>query len=210
MSRRPDVDGRELLLAAASRLFARDGIDATSIRAVNREAKLGPASVHYHFSTKEGLLEAVLQSLGQEVVSSIISHGEELASTDQVSAHDVITMISEPYVELLKRHGRRAQEWVQIIDQLQRGDQARGRDEEAQKTTHSVARRAFARATQSELDTALTIAIKIYIGQLAQLPDLFEGRSKRIRAETLEEIDFLVDFLSGGLAAALDPQESPN
>ena len=68
MGVRPGIDGRELLLAAALKLFAQHGIDGVSIRAVNREAGLGPASVHYHFGTKDALLDAVLHVYGDTVI----------------------------------------------------------------------------------------------------------------------------------------------
>ena len=38
VGRRPDIDGRELILEAALRLFAEKGVEEVSIRAVNREA----------------------------------------------------------------------------------------------------------------------------------------------------------------------------
>jgi AcrR family transcriptional regulator len=50
---------RDLLLDAAERLFARDGFDAASLRAITREAGTNLAAVHYHFGSKEGLARAV-------------------------------------------------------------------------------------------------------------------------------------------------------
>ena len=79
MGRRPDIDGRELLLEAALKLFAEQGIEGVSIRAVNREAGLGPASVHYHFGTKEALLDAVLHRYGDVVIDRVKARAKELA-----------------------------------------------------------------------------------------------------------------------------------
>src|SRR3954469_21712946 len=102
MGRRPDIDGRELLLAAALKLFAEQGIEGVSIRAVNREAGLGPASVHYHFGTKEALLDAVLHQYGDHVLERIKARASELAETDSATdARDLVTMLAEPYVELV-------------------------------------------------------------------------------------------------------------
>jgi len=50
-----------LILDAAEELFAQQGFDATSIRAVTRHAGLNPAAVHYHFGSKEVLLRALLE-----------------------------------------------------------------------------------------------------------------------------------------------------
>ncbi len=53
--------GRRRLLNAAERLFAEQGVDATSARAINAAADLSPAALHYHFGNKERVVEEVLQ-----------------------------------------------------------------------------------------------------------------------------------------------------
>jgi AcrR family transcriptional regulator len=51
---------RERLILAAEELFARDGIDAVSLRQVNAAAGQRNASAaHYHFGSKDALIEAV-------------------------------------------------------------------------------------------------------------------------------------------------------
>jgi AcrR family transcriptional regulator len=47
-------------VAAAERLFAEGGEEATSLRAVTRAAISNAAAVHYHFGGRDGLLRAVL------------------------------------------------------------------------------------------------------------------------------------------------------
>ncbi|RZL83454.1 MAG: TetR/AcrR family transcriptional regulator [Rhodococcus sp. (in: high G+C Gram-positive bacteria)] len=54
-------DTRERLLAAAQRLFAQGGEDATSLRAITREAGANVASVNYHFGSRDELLRLVLE-----------------------------------------------------------------------------------------------------------------------------------------------------
>ena len=48
------------LVAAAERLFAGGGEEATSLRAITREARSNAAAVHYHFGGRDELLRAVL------------------------------------------------------------------------------------------------------------------------------------------------------
>lgn len=56
-----DVDNTpRRLVAAAERLFAEGGEEATSLRAITREALSNAAAVHYHFGGRDGLLRAVL------------------------------------------------------------------------------------------------------------------------------------------------------
>jgi AcrR family transcriptional regulator len=48
---------KERILAAAERLFAERGYDATSLRAITAAAGVNLAAVNYHFSSKEALLQ---------------------------------------------------------------------------------------------------------------------------------------------------------
>ena len=50
----------EHILDAAQTVFAREGVQGSSIRAIAREAKCDPALIYYHVSSKEALLEALL------------------------------------------------------------------------------------------------------------------------------------------------------
>jgi AcrR family transcriptional regulator len=49
------------ILDAAEKLFARQGFEATSLRAIIADAGVNLAAIHYHFRSKEGLVRAVLQ-----------------------------------------------------------------------------------------------------------------------------------------------------
>jgi AcrR family transcriptional regulator len=54
---------RALVLAAARASFARDGYEATTIRAVAGDARVDPALVMHFYGSKEGLFAAVLEQL---------------------------------------------------------------------------------------------------------------------------------------------------
>ena len=57
--RRPgDADTRQQILDAARVLFAEQGYDATSLRAVARAAAVDPALVHHYFDGKPGVFTA--------------------------------------------------------------------------------------------------------------------------------------------------------
>src|SRR3954467_15780187 len=123
MGRRPGIDGRELILTAALKLFSQEGIDGVSIRAVNREAGLGPASVHYHFGTKEALLDAVLHRYGDIVVGRIKDRARELAVADGAhSARDLVIMLAKPYLDLVASQGDDGRAWVKLVGQLLQHD----------------------------------------------------------------------------------------
>jgi AcrR family transcriptional regulator len=52
---------RERILDSAERLFAQDGVDAVSLRRICEDCGVNPASIHYHFRTKEGVIAAILE-----------------------------------------------------------------------------------------------------------------------------------------------------
>ena len=56
-------DTKERILDAAESLFAAHGIGATSLRAIIAKANVNLAAVHYHFGSKDALLEAVARRL---------------------------------------------------------------------------------------------------------------------------------------------------
>src|SRR6266516_5390710 len=56
---------RERIIAAASKVLAEKGYEATTLREISREAQAAPGLVHYYFGGKDELLVEVLQAAGQ-------------------------------------------------------------------------------------------------------------------------------------------------
>ena len=54
------ADTRDRILAAATRLYAAPEAGGPALRAIAREGGVNSALIHYHFGSREGLLEAVL------------------------------------------------------------------------------------------------------------------------------------------------------
>ena len=56
---------RERLIAAASKVLAEKGYDATTLREISREAQAAPGLVHYYFGGKDQLLVEVLKDMSE-------------------------------------------------------------------------------------------------------------------------------------------------
>jgi AcrR family transcriptional regulator len=56
---------KERIIAAASKILAEKGYDATTLREISREAQAAPGLVHYYFGGKDELLVEVLQAAGR-------------------------------------------------------------------------------------------------------------------------------------------------
>ena len=90
-------DTREKILDAAARLFSAADSRGASLRAIAREAEVNPALVHYHFGTRESLLEAVIlralepiQRRRRTLIRSLRARAETLG------AHDLARLFVAP------------------------------------------------------------------------------------------------------------------
>lgn len=54
------VDTKQRILDSAERLFSDHGFEGTSLRAIIADAKVNLAAIHYHYHSKEALLDAVI------------------------------------------------------------------------------------------------------------------------------------------------------
>jgi AcrR family transcriptional regulator len=66
-----DHDARELLLEATTDLFALHGVAATTFAMIAQRAGLTPAMVHYYFTNREQLLDAVVEERIAPLIASV-------------------------------------------------------------------------------------------------------------------------------------------
>ena len=66
-----DTDQRERLLDAALACFATEGIRASSIKSIARQAGVTPALVHYYFGSKDDLQAAVVEERLMQVTEAL-------------------------------------------------------------------------------------------------------------------------------------------
>lgn len=107
---KPGRDARVLLIDAAARLFAEQGVAATSFTTVARRAKLTPAMVHYYFRDRDELLDAVV---AERIVPVIAFVWEPLQPGDDPGA--MIRGLIDRLVEATKREPWLPTTWVREI-----------------------------------------------------------------------------------------------
>lgn len=66
---------RERILDAATDLFSRQGVAGTPVKAIATQAGVTPALVHYYFSGRELLLDAVVEEKLQPLVAQFFATG---------------------------------------------------------------------------------------------------------------------------------------
>lgn len=122
MPRRTAADGditRAALIDAAAELFAAHGVGGVSIRSINSQAGLAAASVHYHFGSKDRLLDAVLEREGQAVLAEISERADRLlARQARPTTRQLVETLAKPYLNLIEREPVRGIQWLKIVAQL--------------------------------------------------------------------------------------------
>lgn len=103
------------LLLAAERLFAEHGVDGVSLRAVMAEAGTNVASVHYHFGSKAGLLDAVVRSRIDTVAFGRDALVAKLGNN--TSPRALAAAFIQPILDLVESG---AADWVALIADLLR------------------------------------------------------------------------------------------
>jgi TetR/AcrR family transcriptional regulator len=77
-----DTDRRTRILDIATDLFGKQGISATSMSAIARQARITPALMHYYFGNRESLLDALvverLRPAAAEVAGQMAGAGDNL------------------------------------------------------------------------------------------------------------------------------------
>jgi AcrR family transcriptional regulator len=109
---------KDRILDTAERLFARDGFEATSLRAITAEANVNLAAVNYHFQSKEALVQAVIGRRMGPVNArrlALLDAYEAEAGDAPVPLEKIMDAFLRPIVELVGSH---AHEFVPLIGRL--------------------------------------------------------------------------------------------
>ncbi|QRO00052.1 TetR/AcrR family transcriptional regulator [Archangium violaceum] len=73
-----EQETRERILAATITCIGRDGLDATGIREIAREAQVNSAAISYYFRSKEKLLAQALERTLEEAFGNVLADFDRL------------------------------------------------------------------------------------------------------------------------------------
>ena len=93
----------QAILDAAEDLFAAQGFDSTTIKAIGQRARVNPALLYYYFPDKAGLYQAVLSRIGMGLKEGATARLELARTVDEI-----IEAIVGAQTDLLVRHPRAA------------------------------------------------------------------------------------------------------
>lgn len=111
----------ERLLDAAELLFAERGIDAVSVRAVNAAAGANVAAVHYHFGSKDALVDAVLRRRMDALGARRLAMLAALPAAGPPEVRAVVEALVVPLAELATEPGGSGPAYVRVLATLEGG-----------------------------------------------------------------------------------------
>ena len=113
----PDVSStRTNLLDAAERLFAENGVEATSVRDITKAAGANQGAINYHFQTKDKLVIEVFARRLKPVTEQALAKLDALESAARVpSLEEVLEALVRPMVEDETSGKRRNDDFLRLI-----------------------------------------------------------------------------------------------
>lgn len=95
------MTSRARIIDAAIELFGDRGVDRVSLRELTSHAGVNLASVNYHFGSKEGLANAVFETLANKVNTNRTSALQELVERReaQLTLSEIVEIFLDPYFD---------------------------------------------------------------------------------------------------------------
>ena len=190
---------RRALIDAATKLFAAEGVEKVSIRAINAEAGLGAASAHYHFGSKDAILDAVLLDAGSGVLSHIHTLTKDMVESEEIpDAGQIVNLLAIPYRKYLVEEPDKGVRWLTICGQLSLANDPRlfPVEDDTAKLLRQILERAYPDVDDDSIDLNWSLTVNTLIVMAARWSDT---SSEKSRALSDSKFDVLVDFVAGGL-----------
>jgi AcrR family transcriptional regulator len=208
----PGQETRERLLDVAEELFAEHGAEAVSLRRINSEAGLNPAAVHYHFGSRDGLVEAVVLRRMHELNER---RHELLARVETgrwpLDVRHLVRILVQPLAELLATGPDEGRRYLAVLSGLYQTRTG---------SVHALASRYFGASLgrwvellaelrpdlpRPVLLARVDLAARTLLSGLSA-PPASAPRPRALRSDARVEV--LIDFLTGALSApASDPPD---
>jgi AcrR family transcriptional regulator len=180
-------------------LFATAGVEAVSVRSINVAAGLAPASVHYHFGDKDGLVRAVIARRGEAVIRAQAERLNAIErSRRRPRSKDVVRLLADPLYDLLRREPVGGSRWLAIVANLvaandERVYQVGFGPGSVQERINRCAASAFPSMPEAEM------AVRWRLASTALLQLMASNASALANDRGDHELNVIVDFVAAGL-----------
>jgi len=201
----PGVVGptEQRIVDTAERLFAEQGVDAVSLRAVMAAAGTNVASVHYHFGSKEALVAALVRRRSDVVAGRRAELLDALEAAGTVTARGLAEAFVRPVWEMATGAGVH---WVKLVSGIVGANHpalavvAEGFTPQARRFMKLLPRAVPdlpAATVRFRLTQAMTLTFQV-LGDLPQTQSLLA--ISRVRLSRQQVFDELLDVVTAILA----------
>ena len=111
------IDTKQKILDTAERLFAQQGYAATSMRQIISEAGVNLAAIHYHFGSKEELLDGLVQRKAGPVNAerlALLDAAVKAANGRSLQVEEIFEALLRPMATVASQNGQ----FVQLMGRL--------------------------------------------------------------------------------------------
>jgi AcrR family transcriptional regulator len=194
------------ILDTAEKLFAKQGFAATSLRAIIKEADVNTASIHYHFGSKEGLIEAVLRRQAAPINDERLAILDALEAKHAGGSVPVEEIVGAFVAPGIRRHFKRSgkQHFMPQLFGRAISDPDEGLRGIVREVFEDVLVRftaAFARALPHLSQEEVYWRMHLMVGAMVftvTVPQVRVGPEKRVQGDADEMIGRIVEFVTAG------------
>ena len=109
---------KEALLEAAASLFAEKGFESVSLREVTARAGVNVASVKYHFGSREGLLDAVVEHMTWPVNEERMRRLADLREQGGATVRELLEAFFDPLFTQIKKSALSERLFVKLMGRM--------------------------------------------------------------------------------------------
>ncbi len=109
---------KERILLAAEELVAQEGFDRVSLRDITAAADVNLAAVHYHYGSKDGLIDALLTRYIRPINLDrlrLLEHAEAEFGEKPVPVERILEAFMRPMLDRLSHHGISAMLFFKMV-----------------------------------------------------------------------------------------------
>lgn len=189
--------------------MAEKGLDAVSVRSINKAAGTSVGVMHYHFRSKEELVEAIVLRRMEALQAARLARYTELLQSESPTVEAVVEAMVAPYAAMAISDDPAERQYICFMDRLF-VTRSPVLDELVIKHFGRVNRRLFVlmkRALPELSDAVLTArSHQAFLALTSSLAEIAaRGNAPRAWQQALlqpeQQIQALIDFIAGGLKA---------
>jgi AcrR family transcriptional regulator len=204
-------DTKAAILDAAEIEMAENGVESASMRAIVVMAGANTAAIHYHFNSREGLVEAILGRRGDHVSGRRLEMIQEFdRSGCTPTPMDVVNFLVDPMIDVLEQEGEAGRRWLRFLARLQSDRKClhilrqRERFPEVRIRLRDIIKQSCPDLSEAETNERLTMLLDTMLQSFANAKFMSSvWESDEIHDELSRYTMNLKSFLAGGLAAPI-------